>query len=85
MIMRSSSIERALDIVCRNGMEDLYLLWIKECQVYMNTMFDEIPTDNLQLRKCYPFLQKTNEEESENNSYEMMTNLIGLIGECARS
>lgn len=31
MMMRSSSVERALEIACKNGMEDLYLLWIKEC------------------------------------------------------
>ncbi len=54
--MRSPSVERALEIACKNGMEDLYLLWVKECQVYFNTMFekDTKEPDILALRKAYP-------------------------------
>ena len=58
-IMRAKTIERLLEITCKQGLGELYLVWIKQIQFFMNeSLKDETLTEDIALRKAYPFPTK---------------------------
>jgi hypothetical protein len=73
--MRAKTLDRLLEITCKCGLEELYLVWIKQIQFLLNeTLIDETLDIDFALRKVYPF--PTKEEAKKDN---FITNQ-GLIG-----
>jgi hypothetical protein len=54
--MRAKSIDRLLEITCKQGLGELYLVWIKQIQFFMNeSLRDQTLQGDLTLRKAFPF------------------------------
>ena len=73
--MRAKSIDRLLEITCKQGLGELYLVWIKQIQFFLNeSLRDETLQEDLALRKAYPFPTKEEMVKEEFITHQ------GLIG-----
>jgi len=73
--MRAKSIDRLLEITCKQGLGELYLVWIKQIQFFMNeSLRHETLQVDLALRKAFPFPTKDEKIKDEFITHQ------GLIG-----